>query len=216
MTSTSRWALVLPLLFSVCIAPTPLFALSFQKGEVFGELTGYLEANVTVPLRRNTPHEDPSGRLYLEGVLDIGEYTTDACVLDRMRYQAARVTTLEVGVGKLKEALAAHLTRTGYPRLPYQVDAALRDRQITLGGEIHNLDQPIQEAAGHHASTILAEVAAAWPDREEYDRIIICGGGAYYFGALVKQVWGDVAQIVPMPEWANVLGFAAYLGWSQR
>lgn len=149
------------------------------------------------------------------GVLDIGEYTTDACVLDGMRYQAARVATIEVGVGKLKEAVAEFLTTNGYPRLPYQVERALRLRGVTLDGESMSLDRPIQDAAALHARTILTEVAAAWPDRREYDRIIICGGGAYYFGQHVKQVWGDMVQVVAMPEWANVLGFAAFLKWSQ-
>lgn len=164
-------------------------------------------------------HVRPDGASVIKsriGVLDIGEYTTDACVLDRMRYQAARVATIEVGVGKLKEAVAEHLTRSGYPRLPYQVESALRNRQVYLDGVVFNMDQPIEDAASYHARTILTEVSAAWPDRQEYDRIIVCGGGAYYFGQHVKHLWGETVQVVSLPEWANVLGFSAFLKWSQR
>ena len=164
-------------------------------------------------------HIRPGGKEVIKGrvgILDIGEYTTDACVLDKMRYQAARVVTLEVGVGKLKEALAVYLTGRGYPVMPHQIDTALRARNVVLGGQKVDLESLIKEATALYIRPILTEVAAAWPDREEYDRIIVCGGGAYYFGQLIKNLWGDTVQVVGMPEWANVLGFAAFLKWSQR
>ena len=51
-----------------------MHAISFEKGEIFGEISGFLEANVTAPLRRSTPQEDPSGMLQIESVLDIGQW----------------------------------------------------------------------------------------------------------------------------------------------
>ena len=66
---------ILPALFlaSIFFCPEPGSAISWEKGDVFGEVTGYLEANATAPLRRNTPDEDPSGILRLEGTLDVGD-----------------------------------------------------------------------------------------------------------------------------------------------
>jgi hypothetical protein len=54
--------------------PEAAFAASIERGEFFGEVSGYLESNVTAPLRRNTPHEDPSGRLKLEGTCEYGQH----------------------------------------------------------------------------------------------------------------------------------------------
>ena len=55
------------------LPPRDASALGFEKGKLAGEVTGYGEANVTVPLRRDTPHEDPSGIIRAEGVLDVGK-----------------------------------------------------------------------------------------------------------------------------------------------
>ncbi len=71
-----RWSLrALSTVFVLLMlaAPGPASAVSYEKGDIYAELSGFLEANVTIPLWRNTPHEDPSALLELEGVLDIGE-----------------------------------------------------------------------------------------------------------------------------------------------
>ena len=67
------WILFVFLAVSFLLSPDILFAISWEKGEAHGEVNGYLEANVTAPLRRNTPQEDPSGTLKLEGTLDVGD-----------------------------------------------------------------------------------------------------------------------------------------------
>ncbi len=60
------------ILLGLCLPP-PLPAVTWQKGRLAAELTGYLEANVTAPLR-DSPHEDPSGRLQLNGTCDYGDH----------------------------------------------------------------------------------------------------------------------------------------------
>ena len=60
------------LVLTLCLA-TKAFAFSMEKGPFYGDLTGYLEGNFTIPLHRDTPPEDPSGRLKLEGTGDLGE-----------------------------------------------------------------------------------------------------------------------------------------------
>ena len=140
------------------------------------------------------------------GILDIGEYSTDGVVLDNMKNQGNRMVTVEYGCGKVKEAVASFLTDQGYPRLPYQVDDAIKNRE--LAGI--NLEPVIEDAVADGVRAILSEVAARWDDRPEYSRIVIPGGGAYLFGQRIKQAW-DKVEIAPLPEWSNVLGYLAFL-----
>lgn len=69
---SSRVPTVALVLLAWFVFANPVFALTFEKGELSGELTGFLEAGATAPLRRGTPQEDPSALLQLRGVLDIG------------------------------------------------------------------------------------------------------------------------------------------------
>jgi len=66
--------LVWTCLLAMFASPAPSRALSYEKGEVSADLTGFAEANVTIPLWRNTPQEDPSALVEVEGELDIGEH----------------------------------------------------------------------------------------------------------------------------------------------
>jgi len=66
-------ALLLLGLFPLLLPHRPVQALTFERGSVAGEVTGYGEANVTAPLRRESPHEDPSAVMRAEGVLDLGK-----------------------------------------------------------------------------------------------------------------------------------------------
>jgi len=145
------------------------------------------------------------------GILDVGEYSTDAIVLDNMRYQANRVVTIEYGCGKVAEVVAAYLTSQGYPRLPHQVGQAILDRE--LAGI--DLEDVIEEAVSDGIRAILSEVGARWDDMPEYSRIVVTGGGAYLFGQRIKQVWNKV-EIAALPEWANVQGYLAFLMFLDR
>lgn len=144
------------------------------------------------------------------GILDVGEYSTDAIVLDNMRYLARSVVTIEYGCGKVAEAVAAYLTDQGYPRLPHQVGRAILDRK--LAGI--DLEDVVEEAVSNGIRAILSEVGARWDDRPEFSRVIVTGGGAYLFGQRIKQAWG--AEVVSLPEWANVLGYLAFLMFLAR
>lgn len=140
------------------------------------------------------------------GILDVGEYSTDAVVLDDMSNQGNKMLTVEYGCGKVAEAVAAYLTSQGYPRRAHQVSDAIKDRE--LAGV--DLEQVIEAAVSDGVRAILSEVGARWDDRPEYSRIIVTGGGAYLFGGRIKQAW-DKVEIAPLPEWANVLGYLAFL-----
>lgn len=152
------------------------------------------------------------------GILDIGEYSTDGGVLFGMKWQGARVVTREVGVSGLKRAVADHLASLGYPKLPYEVDQALRQQGILLEGVWVDLGAVIDGAVELSANTILNEFGAAWRDRPEYDTVIVEGGGAHYFGPRIQSEWHNAKFDlgVPGPEWWNVLGFYAALQFYRR
>jgi len=69
----SSWGALLVSTLLLWTSPGPLRAVSFEKGDLFGEITGFVEGNATIPLRNDTPHEDPSAIAQFETLLEIGE-----------------------------------------------------------------------------------------------------------------------------------------------
>jgi hypothetical protein len=162
------------------------------------------------------------------GICDVGEFSTDGGVMKGMEWQANRVVTLEMGVGNLKEALARYLTQLSYPKRPFEVSDLLERRTITLPrrGPV-DLAGVVDEAVALHGQSIVNEFRAEWPDRIEYDRVVIAGGGAYYFGRHLRDAWEPhwetVAeterQVVVMEkdaEWSNVEGYVALLHFGHK
>lgn len=146
-------------------------------------------------------------------VLDVGVYSTDGGVLKALEYQAGAFT-IEVGMGKVAQAVARYLTKMGHPQLPHELDAVVQAREIRLDNEMHNLGSVINEVVAFGAKTILYEADALWPGRVNFDRVVIAGGGAYSFGSYIKEAWPN-ARVIDEPEWANVRGYRAFRNWTK-
>jgi hypothetical protein len=157
------------------------------------------------------------------GICDVGEFSTDGGVMNAEDWQGNRVVTMEKGVGNLKEALARYLTEQGYPKRAYEVGGLLERREIVLPrkGKL-DLQAVVDEAVLLHGAAIVSEFRSEWPDRVEFDRVIISGGGAFYFGRYLRDAWEPHWETVPEaerqvvivqenPEWANVEGYTAFL-----
>jgi len=99
---------------SLFLCPDLLQAITVEKDNVYGELTGYLEANVTAPLRRNTPHEDPSGTLILDGTIDIG---------DSFRFKLVPKISYDGTVRKPRDDNPLQSFSKVYPGKAFQIEA---------------------------------------------------------------------------------------------
>jgi hypothetical protein len=157
----------------------------------------------------------------IEGVIDIGGETTDLYAARGQRPLKALCDGQSIGVAratdlfnqKFRETygralsldVCSTLLRQHVGRVPYM---EIRDVQRRLV-QTANLSQLIEAALSAVGQEISTFVAQRWKDYLfEMGRILIVGGGAYYFKQSIHERI-NFAKAVPKPEMANAAGYSS-------
>lgn len=143
------------------------------------------------------------------GVIDIGGRTTDVAVMlpggkpDHARKGSAMIGVLNV-VSDLETAL---LPQGKFPSMV--IEKALRTRTIKRHGSELDISEAIDKAVRDVGEKIKRSVDRILNDTVDIDRILLVGGGAYFFKEALS---GYPQLLVPStPEFANARGFAKRL-----
>jgi plasmid segregation protein ParM len=143
------------------------------------------------------------------GVLDIGTYTTDLILVDRLEYIEAGSGSLEVGVSTVLEMLRKVLLddhRISYEA--HQLEEALRRGWLLVDGQRVTLNGLASEHFGFIAQSIDARARTLW-NIGTLSAVILAGGGV-----LALQPWLEPrfnrAIYPPDAVMANVTGFLRY------
>jgi plasmid segregation protein ParM len=144
-------------------------------------------------------------------LIDIGGRTTELVALFEGRLLLSRSSGVRLGVLSVYETAAAQLqARYGIDVDSYLVEAAARGATvIRRQGEplpVDEIQMFIQQAAKPLADQLLARIAIQWPDRHQFSRVILCGGGSLLVAERFRE-WRRDLIIPPDPYWLNARGY---------
>ena len=155
------------------------------------------------------------------GVIDIGMYTVDYLVLDRLGYLEPASGSLQSGMAHVYEMVARRIQHDfGVQDLePHQVDKYIRSGKIAVSGTEYDLAGIVEPALQGLARKISARAvqfpSPLWKDQgSSLLAIFISGGGAHHVGSYLTRSYPH-ADILGGGATANVRGFynAACYKW---
>jgi len=155
------------------------------------------------------------GRL---GVIDVGTYTTDYVLVDRLRYIERGSGTIATAMSKAYQLIGRSILDTyGLELRMHQVDRAVREGQVTVFGEERSVDWLADPVLDAIAQEILAEAGTLWGDGRDLKAILVTGGGAMALGERICRRYAH-ARVLPDAALANVNGFFKYgqRKWGER
>lgn len=150
----------------------------------------------------------------LVGVVDVGMYTTDYLLLEKLPGQPnprpllEACGSVEAGVHLVLKAVAREFqTKTGAPLPPEMWEQAVQARAVFFGGRSVDLSQAVDKALSDASQAVAQRVLAAWGNRAGFVRatLLVGGGSLLLREHLARSLPGAVA--VPDPLFANALGF---------
>jgi len=157
----------------------------------------------------------------LQGVIDIGGQTTDLFLAKGQRPLSNLCKGKPLGVAaaadrfnqRFREAYGRSLHLEVCKELLYQHVHQMEYRQVRDGnGKLISptqLQALIEGALREIGQAITTFVAASWNEHIfDINRVIIVGGGAYYFSSDLQGRFGN-ASPVGKPEMANAAGYAS-------
>jgi plasmid segregation protein ParM len=144
------------------------------------------------------------------GVIDIGTYTTDYVLVDRLRYIERGSGSISTGMAKAYQLIGRSLLDTfGLDVGIHEVDRLVRRGMVTVFGEDRNigwLSAPVLNAIGQE---ILAYSGTLWGAGRDLQTILVTGGGGTMLFDLIAHRYRH-AQILSDAVLANVRGFEKY------
>ena len=147
------------------------------------------------------------GRL---GVIDVGTFTTDYVLVDGLRYVERGSGSIATGMSKAYELIGRSLLDSfGLDLRMHQVDQAVRRGQVTIFGEVREIDWITEPVFDAIAAEVLAQAGTLWGDGRDLAAILVTGGGAIALGERIREHYRH-ASILDDAAMANVKGFRKY------
>jgi hypothetical protein len=144
------------------------------------------------------------------GIVDIGHYTVDICVIAALRPLADSLDTSHMGsaipLKRIRSQMTAHFEREFSL---HAIDQMVRTRQINIAGRSRTLPQDWERPLIDHGAAIASWLTEAWGSGSQLDAVLIGGGGAE-LDLLTEPIRTRFphAQLVPEPQLAIARGYA--------
>ena len=151
----------------------------------------------------------------LYGILDVGFRTTDFLIFENGQFIGEKEELSEdTGMRTVLEKLQSYIKgKYDKEELEY-LERVLRGESFEFRGEKHDLKNVVAQLVSDHIhQRIEPEVLKRWEGRlNRMNKIIICGGGAYFFKDANGFLMEHRKQIfIPLgPEMSNAIGFCRY------
>lgn len=145
-------------------------------------------------------------------VLDPGSQTLDWAAFDQGRLIQSASGSSYLAMGQVLELASKHIeTELGDRVKPERIEQALRDGLDTVlfHGEHLDYSRFINSALQSLHRDIVTELLNTKTlEREQFDLMIVTGGGAHYYREIANQAFsGSRIEILPHPVAANVRGY---------
>jgi plasmid segregation protein ParM len=145
------------------------------------------------------------------GVIDVGTYTTDYIVTDKMHYVKTRSSSITAGLAAAYDAVAGEIERHyGLELSLPQVDEAVRDGHVKVEGRRQDIARLTESPLGDLAGQIVAGVRKQWGNARDVEAILLTGGGAVVLQERLSAHWPQARPASPTAAWDNARGFWRY------
>jgi len=159
--------------------------------------------------------KESNGYKKLHGILDVGFRTTDFLIFENGQFIGEQEELSEdTGIRMVLEKLQSYIKKKyGKEEIEF-LEPVLKGKPYEFRGEDYDLtDIVAQLILDHINKRIEPEVLKRWEGRiNRMNKIIICGGGAYFFKDINDFLKEHRKQIfIPgEPEMSNAIGFCRY------
>lgn len=152
------------------------------------------------------------------GVIDIGMYTTDFIIADKLVYLEPGSDSTTVAMAKIYHLVATAIEEKYDLALNiHQTDKVIRQGEIKVRGQKHKLAELVDPILRGVADNILASITNRWDKYEAgLDTIFVSGGGSSTIGPYLAERFPHLS-ILPDGATANVQGYYHYglAKWSE-
>lgn len=160
---------------------------------------------------------DPQGQLVEDtrllahiGLIDVGYFTTDVVEVQELEYVQKGSGSIGVGVATILDTLRGLLTeRVGRVVTAQDADQVLRTQRLRFRGQEHDVQESCLVAVHDAALAISTYVRQLWGAGDQFDRILLTGGGGPLVHALLAEQW-PLLQLAYAPMLANARGYVRY------
>ena len=160
---------------------------------------------------------DPQGQLVEDarllahiGLIDVGYFTTDVVEVQELEYVQKGSGSIGVGVATILDTLRGLLTeRVGRVVTAQDADQVLRTQRLRFRGQEHDVQESCLVAVHDAALAISTYVRQLWGAGDQFDRILLTGGGGPLVHALLAEQW-PLLQLAHAPLLANARGYVRY------
>jgi hypothetical protein len=156
-----------------------------------------------------------AGYKKLYGILDVGFRTTDFLIFENGQFIGEKEELSEdTGMRTVLEKLQSYI-KAEYDKEELEfLEPVMKGEPFEFRGEEHDLKLVVAQLVSDHIhQRIEPEILKRWESRlNRMNKIIICGGGAYFFKGNIEFLTEYRKQIlIPMePEMSNAIGFCRY------
>jgi hypothetical protein len=159
--------------------------------------------------------KEGNGYKKIHGILDVGFRTTDFLIFENGQFIGEQEELSEdTGMRLVLEKLQSYIKkRYGKEEIEF-LEPVLKGKPFKFWGEEHDLTNVVARLISDHITKrIEPEVLKRWEGRiNRMNKIILCGGGAYFFkdtNVFLKEHRRQIF-IPAQPEMANAIGFCRY------
>jgi plasmid segregation protein ParM len=149
----------------------------------------------------------PGGRV---GIIDVGCFTTNYLLSDRLRYVETGSGSIEHGMGEVLGKLAKRLVDDHGLDLTGQfgrLDQALRERAVEVRGARENVAGFVNGQLEALADIIVAQAETSWKGGADLRAVVLTGGGSLELAPYIRKAFPQTRMPGGDPQFANVTGF---------
>lgn len=141
------------------------------------------------------------------GVIDIGTYTVDLALDDDGEYIDESSASIEAGVYRIQQAIAAEYERRFGAKASYSdIETIIQNRCVTVRGQLEDFTAALTEARAELADASINLMGRVWGKATRIDVIYIAGGGAGMVSDSIKALYPQ-AQLVTDAQMSNAQGY---------
>lgn len=146
------------------------------------------------------------------GVIDVGTYTTDFLMFDRLKLQRRSTDSHPHGLNDIHTRIKQFASSHSVDLDDYELDNVLHQGFLKVRGKRVPISSEIESASSELASSIEAKMRTLWRGGDSAEIILLLGGGAVFVFKHLYDTLGDRLELIEhIPHFANCEGAYRYL-----
>lgn len=149
------------------------------------------------------------------GVLDVGTYTTDVILLDRLKIVRNGTDSIKHALNDIHTALKNYASGKGYDLDSHKADEVMRQGWFRKDGQREPVGKQVNGWAEQLAAAASGLIRSKWNGGDDVDYIIVTGGGGDLVYPFIKREFnrGNIERVFLVeedPHFANCEGGFRY------